>query len=116
MKEFFYGYKAKDGEVGVVVCVVADDDLEFCARGVAVRSYDDPPDWDKGAFEAKRRAVRAFKGREWEKIRDDRAIRRVLECDCPWTEHSDPNPRLSFLELRRLCGRRWRERIGWAER
>ena len=119
MKEFYQTYKAKYGEFKgqpvIHVCTITDG--RSCARGVTVLGATDAPDETEGKIKAKWYALRAFKGREERRISDERALRRILSTDCPFTYHMEKNPELTFQERKRLFGKdwlRWTPSVEWS--
>lgn len=73
------------------------------ARGVSVCSPLELPDDERGITIARNHALRALKGREnLRPITNKRAIRTVMKTDCPFVNHLERAPTLTFHECRDL--------------
>ncbi|MCP4569148.1 MAG: hypothetical protein GY841_16360 [FCB group bacterium] len=105
MKKYARVYRDKKDRP--LVCVVCLTDGKSWARGVSVCSPQDTPNTLEGLVNAERYALRAMKGRErCRAITDRRAMAALVRTDCPWTYHLEIEPVLSFLERRRLFGKK----------
>jgi hypothetical protein len=109
VEKHFYAYKAnkgpQKGKYVVTVCLAKS--LYRVARGVSVCSFDDTPNMNTGKLHAERHALRALKKREKIKpITDERAIRQILNTDCPFTKHLQLYPALTFKEKKLLYGKK----------
>ncbi len=114
MKEYYKQYRANSGpqeglEVATV-CTIQEGGV--FGRGVAVCSFDDSPDTEKGKFYARNYALRAVKGRKDIPITDRRAAVSLLKTDCPFIHHSQGNPVLTFQERKFFFGKKYLEEIG----
>jgi hypothetical protein len=114
MKEYYKQYRANSGpwEGMEVVTVCTIQEGNSFGRGVAVCSFDDSPDTEKGKFYARNYALRAVKGRKDIPITDRRAAASLLRTDCPFIHHSQSNPILTFQERKFFFGKRYLEETG----
>ena len=91
------GQKDKMAKIVVIVCTIMDSRGRF-GRGVSVCSPSDVPNVVIGSNWAKRYAKHAILGRPDIQITDYRAIRTILNTDCPFVMQSEMNPSLTFQE------------------
>lgn len=107
-KEFVTHYQALPGafsgkfkdQIIVISVTIISNDKTNIARGVAVCSpREKVPDVSKGFIIAKNYALRGLKGREDIKpIKNKNAVKIILNTDCPFTNHIEKNPNLTFQE------------------
>ena len=120
MIEKFYQYYNANAEPRVTVCLLYDEVANATARGISVCSRKDQwndisvlPVEDRdlvvrgvytvGEFLAKQQAVRALKDRKVDEFNNDTVIRRLIECEVPFTKKAEKNPNLAFFEPIHLC-------------
>lgn len=114
MKKYFKQYPAVFGNrIGlniVTVCTIKDGD-KF-GRGVSICSDVDIPDENDGKTYAERYALHAIKRRKNILISDERAIRMLLKTDCPFIDHSQSFPILTWQERRFFFGKKFLKQEG----
>lgn len=99
------GQKDRKAKVVVIACTIMDGNKRFC-RGVSVCSPSDTPNMVTGSNWAKRYAKHAILGRPDIPITDYRAIRTILNTDCPFVMQSEMNPGLTFQEKAFFFGKK----------
>lgn len=122
MIEKFYHYYNVNAEPRVTVCLLYDETSNSTARGIAVCSRKDR--WDDicvlpvedrdlvlrgeytvGQFLAKQQAVRALRNRKVDDFNNQAVIKRLVECEVPFTKKAEKDPDLAFFERRMLFGK-----------
>jgi len=104
------GQKDKKAKTVVTVCTIMDGN-KF-GRGVSVCSPSDTPNMVAGSNWARRYAIHSIKPnrkglrRPDVPITDYRAIRTILNTDCPFVMQSEMNPNLTFQEKAFFFGKK----------
>jgi len=104
------GQKGKKAKIVVTVCTIMDGNK--LGRGVSVCSPSDTPNVVLGSNWARRYAIHSIKPnrkglrRPDVPITDYRAIRTILNTDCPFVMQSEMNPGLTFQEKAFFFGKK----------
>jgi hypothetical protein len=115
MKEFYQTYRANSGKfkadgdkkakIVVTVCTIMSGDSKL-SRGVSICSPNDVPNSILGRNWARRYSIHAVKGRPDILITDYRAIRTMLNTDCPFIFQSEAFSTPTFQEAAFFFGKK----------